>query len=299
MEALIDDGATLRELSIRSTLSWLSEVERRRDLAADADQEFDESEHPHPPDILQLLARTCSSHRSRIGFDQYMLTWDDGMWIRWAFEKMARKMPRGNQLGRYLEADRLLEKEGVKCGRGVAARWIEWSAGRELSNEEVRALSEIWNRFAPLHNEIERIGPQRATAGIDDQVDDVHIFALHGDPEHGDRSYPIFWHEAFRVVLVPDRRIALNQMKFSSCPELLQIANMHFSGFVAPVISSNVWELPFLPWLRSAPERCDVALANFLRNPNKRFPARRAYDGPQPASEVHRDLSRIDEFGDF
>jgi hypothetical protein len=161
------------------------------------------------------------------------------------------------------------------------------------------ALAGIWDKFVPLHNSIERKGPQWTTHGIDDHVGDVHLFALSGDERRGDGNYAVFRHEEFRAVLIPQRHVDLHHIDFSMNLEVRPLGGTPVSGFVAPVMPSDIWERPFFPWLRAARQRRDISLMHFLNDPAKRFPAPRPYDGPQPATRVWVDLPRIDEDGTF
>ena len=292
LEVLIDDGASLHELCQRAGLSWLAEQERLSDAAAETDEEYDMSD-VRPPDILQLLAAKCVPPKSRFTFNDYLLTCGDGMWIRWAFERMDRKMPRGNQLAPYVEAERFLKSRGTVHGNKVASRWVEWSAGRELCDEEVCKLVEIWNAFAPAHNKVMSEGLQWDTAGIDDHVDDVHLYALDGDETRGDNNYIVFAHERFEVILVPERRIKLSSLY----GDLRQIDKVRLAGFVTPVFSSKIWDVPFLPWLQNAPDQSQKTLTNFLENKQRRFPVSREYEGPQRATIVRSSLPSIDKYG--
>ena len=300
-DVLIDDAANLRELQMRSVLRWLEERERYATACAERDEDdSDELDDVTPPSVLQLLAGTVEPpSSSRYDFNDYLLSWEEGMWLRWAFERMGRRMPSGRRLKPYLEADDVLERQGAVCGRQVSSRWIEWSTGRDLRRDEARALAAIWDTFVPLHNLIECKGPQWATFGIDDHVDDVHLFALTGDEKRGDGSCVVFSHEDFRAVLVPKRHVELYHIDMSLISEVRPLKDMPVSGFVAPAMPSDIWERPFLPWLRRAPERRDIALARFLENPAKRFPTPRPYDGPQPATQVWVDLPCIDAYGMF
>ena len=300
-DVLIDDAANLHELQTRSVLRWLEEQERYATACAErGEDDSDELDDVTRPCVLRLLAGTVGPpSTSRHNFNDYLFSWEEGMWLRWAFERMGRRMPSGRSLKPYLEADDILERQGAVFGRQVSSRWIEWSTGRDLRRDEARALAVIWDRFVPLHNLIECKGPQWATFGIDDHVDDVHLFALTGDEKRGDRSCAVFSHEDFRAVLVPKRRVELHHIDLSLISEVRPLKDVPVSGFVAPAMPSDIWERPFLPWLRSAPERRDIALAHFLGNPAKRFPAPRPYDGPQPATQVWVDLPCIAADGTF
>ena len=299
--ALFDDTATLRDLETRSVLHWLAELERCATARAEHDEDDgDELDDSPPPSVQQLLAGTVGPFSSgRFNFNDYLRSWEEGMWLRWAFERMGRRMPYGRCLAPYLDADDFLESRGAVYGREVNFRWIEWSAGRDLNREEAMALAAIWDKFVPLHNVIERKGPQWATHGIDDYVDDVHLFALSGDETHGDRSCAVFCHEEFRAVLIPKRHIDLHHIDWSMNLEVRPLKDIPVSGFVTPTKPSDIWERPFLPWLRHAPQRRDIAFARFLDNPSKRYPAPRPYDGPQYATQVWIALPCIDEHGMF
>jgi len=299
-EALIDETSKLRDVEEKAVLRWLREREQYcRDCEEREDVEYEESD-AKPPNALQLIAGTVKSPLSnRFCFKDYLLTWDDGMWLRWAFESMGKRMPAGKSLEPYLDADDFLEHQHSKCGRGIASRWIEWSAGRDLLSEEARKLAEVWNKFVPLHNLVERKGPQWATHGIDDHVDDVHLFALSGDESRGDGWYVVFLHKDFRAVLIPSQKVELHHIDWSMISEGRPLGKIPVSGFITPPMPRDIWDRPFIPWLRNAPKRRDLSFTNFLENQQKRYPAPRPYDGPQPATQIWVNLPSIDEYGTF
>ena len=172
-DALADETASLRDMEMRSVRCWFSELRKYSDKCIEDDKEaFVELDDVRPPSALELWAGTVkSTSSSRFSFKDYLLTWDEGMWLRWAFERMGRRMPSGKRFKPFLEADDFLDRRGAVYGRKVTSRWIEWSAGRDLTPDEAKVLAAIWNKFVPLHNLVERSGPQWATGGIDDHVE--------------------------------------------------------------------------------------------------------------------------------
>jgi hypothetical protein len=289
---LIDDSISLHEISKRSALQWIHEIEKYRAEHDDEDGYVDELEQAPPPDIFQIIADPLRPPTiSGLSFNDYLLTWDDGMWLRWAFQKMGEPQPSGKRLAPYQKA-----ASHINAKENPALRWIEWSAARELQQDEIEILASIWDRFIHQHNLIERDGPQWAAAGIDDHVDDVYLSTLKRDKNRGDRDCLVFWHKYFRAVLFPTK-----QVEFCSSVGLtltLQpIGNVKALGFLAPTITSDVWMVPFHPWLSSAPTRRDERFGNFIHNPQKRFPSQRPYDGPNAAINVAITLSSIDENG--
>jgi hypothetical protein len=299
-EALIDESSKLRDVEMKAALRWLRGREQYLRACEERGEDGCDEADVKPPSVLHLLAGTVKPPlSSNFNFNDYLLTFDDGMWLRWAFGRMGRHMPSGKRLKPYFEADDFLERQRAILGRGVASRWIEWSAARDLRADEATTLAEIWNKFVPLHNLIERKGPQSATHGIDDHVDDVHLFALSGDERRGDGWYAVFWHKEFRAVLIPERNVELHHIDWSMISEVRPLGKIPVSGFVSSPMPRDIWERPFLPWLRDAPHQRDIVLARFLNNPTKRYPAPRPYDGHQPATQVWIDLPCIDDDGKF
>lgn len=291
---LVDETSTLSELHCRAIDTWLedcSEFDRKRE---EGGQDDGEEYQVAAPDVVASIALDTRAGRvGRFSFNDYLLTWPEGMWHRWARQRMGKPEPRGGSFKPYLEADDFLEERNGKFGRKVAERWLEWSAARALNRDEAHFLSEIWDIFVPAWIKVASKGPHWDTHGIDDHVDDVYLYVLSGDRDRGDGDYIVFWHDHFRAVLIPDRRTKLFDR------EIQKLKGAPVSGFVAPVLSSEVWDVPFRPWLCGAPERRDDAIATFLSNPAKRFPAPRPYDGIQPASVVWHRLDCIDEEGLF
>ena len=77
--------------------------------------------HPRSlhPTLYISFAEMYSPPISKFTFNQYLLTCDHGMWIRWAFERLDRKMPRRPGLKAYLDARRYLEKQGNRSSNKV------------------------------------------------------------------------------------------------------------------------------------------------------------------------------------
>jgi hypothetical protein len=297
---LFDESTTLRQWSTKSVLTWLRQIEQRRIAHEEDDEAFDEddAEGIAPPSPLQLFAGAVPSRfGKRFNFNDYLLSWNDGMWIRWAFERLGKRLPTARSLGPYLAADQFLESRQSKCGREVSSRWIEWSAGRDLSSAEARGLAIVWDKFVTAHNIVEQDQQRWPAYGTDDHVDDVHVMVLVGDAERGDRERIVFWHPDFRAVLVPVRRLKLWDISWGGTPT--QLNNVSVAGFVAPPMPMDVWERPFLPWFQAASQRCNDSLGAFLANPNKRYPMRRPYDGVQDPPIVCQPLPCIDEHGTF
>ncbi len=295
----LDDNLSLDELQTRTILAWVKAYEELRQQAEEAD-EYYEAEDREPPSFLSLFAATLRpQHTGRFDFNDYLLSLSDGMWLRWAFERLDKRLPTGRKIEPYIEAAQYLE-EDAGCRERVEPLicWIEWSAARELTHREAHHFASIWDEFAPRHNRIERYGPQWATYGIDDHVDDVHVLALRGDERRGDRDRILFVHQDFRVVLVPEKRIDLwgdREWRLNLNP----LKGIAVSGFVTPILRSGDWRIPFRPWLRGSRQRVDQSLHRFLDNPAKRYPVQRAYDGIQPQTCVWCQLPSIDQNGHY
>jgi len=287
---LMDDEMTLSKLDMRNALTWIARCE---ELADEHEEDEFQPKAPLSPLLLIALSQRAPAIKN-FTFNDYLLTWNEGMWLRWAFDRLNKRPPTGRSFNAYLAADDFLETKNAAYGRDVCSRWIEWSRARELEKNEVKSLQEIWDRFVPLHNQIERDGPQWATAGIDDHVDEVHLFALSGNSDLGDRDCVVFRHRDFRAVLKPRKRIELFHRR-----ALVPLNGAITLGFVTPTMPNDIWERPFQPWLRDAAQRRESALAGFLNNPTKRFPSSRPYDGPQQATTVWTYLDCIEEDGTF
>jgi hypothetical protein len=149
----------------------------------------------------------------------------------------------------------------------------------------------------PLHNAIDLNGPQWATHGADDHIDDVHLFALNGNTDKGDKNCLVFQHDDFRAVIVPKQNIDLVRFDRTSFGQLQQVQTYDATGFVGPALNEAACQRQMGRWIKQAPHSRDARLKNFLENPAKRYPVQRPYDGPQPATIVNVDLPRIDEFG--
>jgi hypothetical protein len=296
LNVAIDENARLWDIQMCAIVPWVQQRERVAAVRDDEGEQIDdEQDDIAVPSTLQLMANSVRPRlKGRFNFNDYLLTWEDGMWLRWAFERLKRRMPSGKRLEPYVSvADHFAHHYDP------ARRWIEWSAGRELAHSEATELAKIWDEFVPRHNLIERKGPQWATHGIDDYVDDVHLFALNRDDRRGDRNCVVFRHEDFRAVLVPQRQLKLWKINMGGTLTVEALGGVPVVGFVAPAMPQDIWERPFLRWLRDAPQRRDIALEKFLDNPNKSFPVPRPYDGPQPATHVSISLPRIDDDGTY
>jgi hypothetical protein len=290
--ALLDERATFHDVHWRETKRWLEQWPDNYEDEEEFAAAIAATEPISPATLVALSLDPPAS--ARLGFNDYLLTWTDGMWLRWSFERMGQRLPAGRKLEPYLDADDLLDERNIRDGRDIADRWIEWSVGRDLRRDEVRALVGVWDQFAPIYARIERDGPQWATAGIDDQVDDVRLLALSGDRVRGEGDYAVFIHPHFRAVLVPRRPLDL----FPESRALRTLAGEALEGFVAPWMPVDIWMRPFLPWIDQAPGRRDASLACFLANPAKRFPKQRPYDGSRRTASVWAGLPSIDEAGE-
>lgn len=289
--ALIDDTATLDEIHFRSVERWLEE---RKEADDDWDEE-EEVDRTVPPNPMALLASTAKpATLRRFSFTDYLLAWEEGMWLRWAFQRMERRLPQGKVLAPYLEAVEFLRERKRDYGEFVHRRWLEWSKARELTDDEAQHFSEIWNTFVPAYDHAVRDGKHWDTNGIDDHVDDVHVFVLTGDDTQKDPERVVFWQVDFQAVLVPETPITLYG---KNGPVVL--GGTKVKGFTCPTMPRDIWGKPILPWIKGAAGRQDAAIEKFLSNRQKRYPVPRPYDGPQACSRVWISLPRINASGNF
>lgn len=286
----LDDSLSLHEMSKRAALRWLRDIGKLRDKHGD--EYVEELEQTSPPSVAQVIAGSLRPPKMKnFDFNDYLLTWEEGMWLRWGFENSTGRLPPGTRLDPYLAMCASLQRD-----EDPSLRWIEWSAARELKNDEVTFLCSVWDQFVPKHNLIEAEGPQLAAAGIDDHVDDVHLFTLERNRERGDCDCLVFWHKSFRAVVFPPPKMRFSEFKGLTLA-LKTVGNVAASGFVAPVFESSDWTMPFGPWLQSAPKTRDADFEKFLASPQKRFPSQRPYDGAHAATNVVVALPSIDKYG--
>lgn len=291
---LTDDSAMIQDLYVKQGLSWVEGVDD------DYEDEDDNDGFGRFDDVYDfgILDQFCLSLRpprfGKLTFNDYMMTWDDGMRLRWLYEVEHNSRPNGSHYQSYFyAAQKLKEKFGLEsCGLGE--RWVEWSSARELAPTEITSLTEIWNKFVPLHNKVYQYGPQWDTHGIDDCVDDVHLFCLRRDNKRGDTDCIVLHHRDFRAVLVPRRQTSVVRFDRSFLGELCPL-EADVDGFVAPLFDRNASLRPFRQWYRAAAQLRDGSLRCFLENPKKRYPAPRPYDGPQPGAVVMVSLLSMPE----
>ena len=300
---LFDETATFDSIHQKSVFRWLDEQARRRALRDEDDEDYDEDlPELAPPSPVELIARTLDAPKAgRYRFSDYLRTWPEGVWLRWAFERLGRKTPDGRRLTPYLEADKYLEERDAKFGRNIHDRWIEWSASRDLSRYEAETLTSVWNSFIGVHNLLESRGDPEPVHGIHDYVDNVHLLSLCGDPRNKNPECLIFWHDDFRAVVIPDKPVTLYSINMGAIAKLFPVENVAVSGFVAPAFPRNIWQRPFLPWLKGAEKRRDAALGAFINNPDKRYPTtekREPQDG-DGLTRVRISLDCPDEHGYF
>lgn len=297
---LTDGSASLSELGRRAALCWLKEIEDRRAAYDDDGEDSITLDDIRSPDVLEIMAGVCRPPSARFSFNDYLLLFDEGMWHRAARERLGERLPSGRSFGPYLRSDAYLEKRGIKEGRRVAERRIEWCNGRDLSAAEVTELTAVWNTYAPLYNHLENTDPCIPAHGVDDQIDGVDVYVLIGDERRGDRQRIIFQHEDFLAVLVPQRAQQLYSLEARGLSKLHPIGRAPAAGFVAPIMRSEVWERPLLPWLREAPVERDRSLSGFLASPEKRYPeteGRKPIDHGQTLAAVKYELPIVELSG--
>lgn len=285
-----DDKKTLYEIQDDSMQRWFGELKKLEDeWDEEAKGQFEEPPDGAPPSPFEMFAASVAAPAIRtFDFNDYLLTWDEGIRLRWAFEQNGQRMPSGRSLGPYGIADKLLEEKGFSSGRQVSKRWIEWGLARELTGDEVYSLGEIWNLFSTAYNAVEK-SQHQAMRG-DDCLDDVHLYVLSGNRKRGDRDRAVFQHDDFRVVLFSRSKVPLFRVDDSLRAQVECLDVGAVSGFVAPVLTSDVWERPFMPWISSAAQRRDVSLSSFVARPNKNYPIPREYDAAPPGTLIHLEL---------
>lgn len=285
---------SVRDIQFEITKKWL-----RQKTAFEEKQDFDEEFSVRCPDLLKSIAETTSAPAlARFTFNHYILTWDEGPWLRWAFGRMTKKIPIGKAIAPYLRADDYLESIDAKYGRDVTLRWIEWSQARALHEHEIRELVAVWNTYSLAYNAVFE-GPEHDVHGKSDHVDDVYVYALLGDRAKKDRDKIVLYHDDFRVVLVPDRHIDLVDFKKSAFGRLKQLPDIQIHGFVAPPVPTDIWERPLRPWLQDCGKRQENSLFSFIGNRNRRYPKIERHDLPRAASRAWQQLPCVGEDGEF
>lgn len=272
---LLDDARTLYDIQEASMLRWFAEERRRKEnWDEDIDGPYEELEGGAPPSPLAVIAETRKAPAIRqFGFGNYLLTHEEGIRLRWAFEQLSRPMPIKRALQSYKKADDFLESQQFKSGRRLNERWIEWSLGRELNGDEAFFLGRIWDEFAVAHNNAECDSKWHLLHGNGDHVDDVHVAILCDEEGHSEPQRLMFSHRDFRAILFPSRRTELSVLGRHYVRILRPIeGHRDLRGFVTPIIPRNIWNAPFLPWLRNAERSRDVSLDAFLANPKRKLP---------------------------
>jgi hypothetical protein len=252
-----------------------------------------------PDPIDQYALKLSPPILGRPNFNNYLLIWEEGMWLRWFYERHENQ-PRlsGKYFHSYfLAASAFEQKHGRKLA--VAKRWIEWSKSRQLHKDEIDILVSVWNKFAPAYNKVFQDGPNWDAHGIDDHVDDVHLFCLLRDKVRGDTDCIVFNHPRFSAVLIPKRSVSLTRYHRSLFGELCPLGGIPIDGFVSPRFDHSVQEMPFGQWYEHADQDRELPFQTFLNNPTKRYPAPRPYDGPQNGTCVRVYLPCIEEDGTY
>jgi hypothetical protein len=86
---LFDEEATFESIHQKSVFRWLDEQASRRALRDEDDEDYDEDlPELAPPSPVELIARTLNAPKlGRYKFNDYLRTWPEGVWLRWAFER--------------------------------------------------------------------------------------------------------------------------------------------------------------------------------------------------------------------
>lgn len=308
----IEENSTVQQLYDKALAVFIEELGKREDerarleAAGDEVDDFEDDDSIVGPDIvLEILAQSAPSPAlKKFTFNDFLLSTETGMWMRWTFERLGRRMPNGIVLKPYLDAAAALpdvwqrtSTQGPQLER-IEELWLTWSGARALTSLEATCLADVWNEFVPRWNQVDRHGPQWLKHGIDDHVDDVHLCGLVGDSTRGDRDKVVFRHKKFRAVLIPTRP---KELSYGPLPhqyaELQPFGQVPVVGFVTPVADQHFWNIPIRPWLREAPAEANAALSRFIGNPDKKFPRPRAYDGTEASACSICALPKIDAHG--
>jgi hypothetical protein len=101
----------------------------------------------------------------------------------------------------------------------------------------------------------------------------------------------MFSHRDFRAILFPDRRAELSVLGRHYVRILRPIEGRRgLRGFVTPIMPRNIWNVPFLPWLRNAEPLRDAALNTFLTNPRRKLPVVKDEEDTGALALVHVQL---------
>lgn len=309
-----DESKTLREIDSGAARLWHKLSEEHNDYCSDngVDQEYN-IETIDPPCATRLLAETeLPSSSSYPSFLNFLMSYEDGTLMRWALERMGERVPRDNELNPYYRAVNYLEERHIgTCYNSYyqfkdpAIRRLEWSTARKLTKEELGALLLIWNRFVKTHNSTIVKGIKWPNQNVSESADNVRVKIL-ARPEQGSGlSSIMFANDYFRAVITSSSRVDFTGhdgfgWSFAVLDQKLQeLNNADLTGFVATTIADEVWEQPFVPWLRAAPESRDANLAKFLSTPDNCFPAPYRWDGPRQPYALCVVMPHIDSEGEL
>ena len=85
---LSDKSQTFRSLQTKQTLEWLRQKEEFEE-----GNDYNEDFGVLHPDLFRLLAVNYQSpSKIRSTFNDYHLSWEEGAWLRWAFERMNKRV---------------------------------------------------------------------------------------------------------------------------------------------------------------------------------------------------------------
>lgn len=309
-EKIFDNSKTLLEIA------WFRPMlhEQYKNYCSDNDLEWANNlENIDSSCGLRLLAgRVAPPTLPHPSFVDFLMSYEDGMLMRWAFERMGERMPRDNKLELFYLAANYLEKQGIRDHhdsfyrfKDPAIRWFEWSTARDLTTVEMDSLLTIWNQFVQTHNSTIAKGLKWPNPILAKNADSVYVKILARDKDRGDTNLIMFASDHFRAIVTTSCYIDFtgddaSGLNFAVLDhKLKELKNVDLKGFVAVSITHDVWEQPFIPWLRSAPEKRDACFAKFLSAPESCFPTPYRCDGPrQPYVSCHS-LPQIDAEGEL
>ena len=236
----------------------------------------------------------------------------DGMLMRWAFGRIVERWPRDIKLKQFYLAASYLEKQGIGASldsfysfKDPAIRWFEWSTARELTNSELCLLQSIWNQFVNTHNSTIVKGQKWPNPPLSQSDNSVSVKILARHKESGDASSIMFASDRFRAVITTRHYVDytgcdLTGWNFAVFDQkLMEFKTDSLRGFVASHITSDVWEQPFIPWLRSAPKKRDAYFAKFLSSPESCFPMPYHWDGPRQPYIICNVMPHVDVEGEL
>jgi hypothetical protein len=272
----MEEGVTIEELQRRSEALWLawkphatkpdsSEIHdrsAREDLEASHPDPIKGGRWTDPPAMIELVASAFDAKPSSVGFNDVLLSTEEGMRIRWHIERSLGEMPSGKKLAPYLSNLNPRWVEDANQLRSFASRkWIEWSLGRDLTPFEAALLSRVWDAMVTGTRASRSEGEKDLS---EDKVQDntVCAKAIIGDIIRGDRDKVEFAHPAFKVILMTETGSSIH----GASGELIPIGNTRAIGFIRPH-HPDLERTHFLAWTQQCVKTMDEAFLAFLGEP--------------------------------